>query len=426
MRPYHFRRPRLIGLAALALAPAAASCARSPAAAPIAPDITIDSAPAQLATARPDTGAFLITLGNDTIGIERYIRAANGFTVERVSRVGRTTVQQYSMAFAPTGSLSTVEVRVFPPGDNTSVTPVQTARASVTGDSAAVAIQRGDSTRNLRIGTSARAIYAPYSHIAVLQLLADRARAVGRDTVDVPLITGFGQQTAGTARVTRLGRDSLLFSMPFIEYRASVSPAGRITGLSAPGSTNKITARRLASSDIMPFAREWTARDTRGAGFGMASPRDTARGTLPGGHVMVDYGRPAKRGRSVWGGELVPVDSVWRTGANEAARLTTDRDILIGGVTVPAGTYTLRTIVSRSGPWKLVINKQLTDPRNPSRPLWGTEYDAAQDLARVDLQTRRLDQPVERFTITIEPQGQGGVLRMAWDTTEAFVPFVFR
>jgi len=53
---------------------------------------------------------------------------------------------------------------------------------------------------------------------------------------------------------------------------------------------------------------------------------------------------------------------------------------------------------------------------------WGTEYDAAQDLVRIDLPTRPLSAPVEEFTIRLEPAASGGILRLQWDDTEAFVP----
>jgi hypothetical protein len=35
-----------------------------------------------------------------------------------------------------------------------------------------------------------------------------------------------------------------------------------------------------------------------------------------------------------------------------------------------------------------------------------------------------LPRPVEQFTISLEPQGTGGVLRLEWETTRASIPFV--
>jgi hypothetical protein len=142
------------------------------------------------------------------------------------------------------------------------------------------------------------------------------------------------------------------------------------------------------------------------------SPRDTTRATVGSAHLLVDYGRPSKRGREIFGG-LVPYDQVWRTGANSATTFVTDKSLAIGGTTVPAGTYTLYSVPSQSG-WKLVINKQTKQ--------WGTEYHQDQDLARVPMTTTAVSPPVEQFTIKIVPQGQGGALELVWDTTQASVP----
>jgi len=114
---------------------------------------------------------------------------------------------------------------------------------------------------------------------------------------------------------------------------------------------------------------------------------------------------------------VVPWDQVWRTGANEATAFTTSRDLIIGGTAVPAGSYTLWTVPSKGG-WKLVINRQTGQ--------WGTEYDAAQDFARIDIRTRPLSPAAEAFTIRLEPQGAGGVLRLQWADTEAYVPFTVK
>jgi len=52
--------------------------------------------------------------------------------------------------------------------------------------------------------------------------------------------------------------------------------------------------------------------------------------------------------------------------------------------------------------------------------------DAARDLFQLDMTLRTLPQPLERFTISVEPSGQGGILRLQWDTTEASLPFTVR
>jgi hypothetical protein len=138
------------------------------------------------------------------------------------------------------------------------------------------------------------------------------------------------------------------------------------------------------------------------------SPHETVSATVDGAKVSIEYGRPYTRGRKIVGG-LVPYGRVWRTGADQATTLTTDAPLVIGGAKVPAGKVTLYTLPNAGG-WKLIINKQVGQ--------WGTEYNEAQDLARVDLTAKTLTAPVDQFTIKIE----GGKLILAWELTELSVP----
>jgi hypothetical protein len=142
--------------------------------------------------------------------------------------------------------------------------------------------------------------------------------------------------------------------------------------------------------------------------LGQLSPRDTARATISGAEVWIDYSRPQKRGREIFG-NVVPWNAVWRTGANAATQLNTSADLVIGGANVPAGKYTLWTLPTPTG-WKLIINKQTGQ--------WGTEYNEAQDLARVDAKVEALAAPVEQMLIAFEP----GALTVSWDKTKVSVP----
>ncbi len=145
-----------------------------------------------------------------------------------------------------------------------------------------------------------------------------------------------------------------------------------------------------------------------------ASPRDTARGTVGNVRVLVDYGRPSKKGRAIFAADgLVPLGQVWRTGANAATTLVTSDDLMVGTTRLPAGTYTLYSV---PGPtqWQLVINKQTGQ--------WGTVYDAARDFARVPMTVTKVP-ATEQFTVSIDttPNHAAGSLTFRWDTTEAAV-----
>jgi hypothetical protein len=132
--------------------------------------------------------------------------------------------------------------------------------------------------------------------------------------------------------------------------------------------------------------------------------------------ISIAYGQPHARGRNVFG-TVVPWDSVWRTGANAATQLSTDLDITIGSTFIPRGIYSLFTLPTRQG-WKLIVSKQLLG--------WGTEYDPAQDLARIDLRSRNLAEPIESLTFWLVPIPEAqpsqtlphGTLKLAWGSLE--------
>ncbi|HEX6098813.1 MAG TPA: DUF2911 domain-containing protein [Thermoanaerobaculia bacterium] len=139
------------------------------------------------------------------------------------------------------------------------------------------------------------------------------------------------------------------------------------------------------------------------------SPATKAEATVKGKKITVDYSAPSKRGRAIMG-ELVPYGKVWRTGANAATTLTTEADLMIGSLHVPAGKYTLFTIPGEKE-WTLIVNKQTGQ--------WGTNYDEKQDLGRVKLTVVPVQKPVETFNIAV-----GDTLAFSWDNTKAWVPVV--
>lgn len=146
-----------------------------------------------------------------------------------------------------------------------------------------------------------------------------------------------------------------------------------------------------------------------------ASPHETVKAVIDGANVSVTYGRPYVKGRKIFGG-LVPYGQVWRTGADEATILETDKMLMIGSLHLNPGKYSLYSVIDEKT-WKLVVNRQVGQ--------WGTEYQQGQDLGRVDMRVEALSAPVEQFTIDIAPgaSGKGGVLTMQWETKKATLPF---
>ncbi len=155
------------------------------------------------------------------------------------------------------------------------------------------------------------------------------------------------------------------------------------------------------------------------------SPHETISSRVDGNVVMLVYGRPFSKDpksgelRKIWG-NLVPFDKAWRTGSDEATLLITQQAIDLGGTVVPAGIYSLYTLPAADGSAKLLINKQYGQ--------WGANpYDEKTEFAHVDLKKDTLATQVDQFTMAIEknPAG-GGVIKLAWETTQFSVPFTVK
>jgi len=146
------------------------------------------------------------------------------------------------------------------------------------------------------------------------------------------------------------------------------------------------------------------------------SPHETVNATIGGKKITIEYGRPYKKGRNLWADPIAPYGKVWRAGADEATKLTTDADLMIGSVHVPAGKYSLFAIPGEKQ-WTLVVNKVADQ--------WGAfKYDQTQDLGRTSMKVETAPE-TEQFTIAIEPKGgSNATLRMTWGTVSATAPIM--
>ncbi len=371
------------------------------------------------ATAPAQTAAFIVRLGTDTTAVERFTRTATRIEGDAVVRSPRTVIRHFVIEFGPGGAVTRAEVELRAPGAAPGAAPIQRTVAVFSRDTVAVEIRRDTSvtTRKVAVRPGVVPVLAGAASSWVgLELLAVRARQGRGDSTGVP-VYAIGAQAAGTWSVKTLGRDSVWLYDNNNTFHARVDREGRIAGAVPLSGTQQFTVERVATADIPALAARFAAREQQGQALGVLSTRDTVNATVGGATLWIDYGRPAKRGRVIFGSAVVPWGEVWRTGANAATQFRTDRALEMGGVVVPAGFYTLWTIPSQSG-WKLLINSQTGQ--------WGTAHDPARDLFQLDLRTSTLPQSVERFIIRVSPEGQGGVLHLEWDTTRASIPFTVR
>lgn len=140
--------------------------------------------------------------------------------------------------------------------------------------------------------------------------------------------------------------------------------------------------------------------------------------TSGGVTVTVTYNRPSVRGRLIFGpedqGALQPFGEYWRLGANEATEISFNRDVLFNGIPVKAGTYRMYAIPGASS-FEIVLNTEIGKSG-------ASEPDPDNDVLRTKVQTQKTSSPVEQFTISLAPSGDGIQMTFEWSDTRFVVP----
>lgn len=128
-----------------------------------------------------------------------------------------------------------------------------------------------------------------------------------------------------------------------------------------------------------------------------ASPKMTAEGKAGEVAIVINYGAPSVKGRTIWGG-LEAYGKVWRTGANEATTIAFSDTVEVAGKQVPAGTYAVFTIPTE-GEWTVILNSVANQ--------WGAyDYDATKDVLRFTVQPSMDNELVEVLQFTVTPAAE--------------------
>jgi len=314
---------------------------------------------------------------------------------------------QYTITLAKNGRPTTASIkRLNADGSLPPNTPSDT-RFTVTADSIVRETVFADSTPRRAFAAKQAMINFPTFIYGPTELLAGLAKTKAAvDSLPALGLTG----NLGFTGITPAGGDSVRLRGGAYAMILRFDASQRLQSVDGSFTTNKSVGTRGAGSlDMAAIAKSMKPTGT-------LSLRETARGAFgQGGMVLIDYGRPSVRDRSVWGGTLVPFDTVWRTGANDATHLFTSRTLTMGDLVVPPGAYTLFVQHTRTGTW-LIVNKQVGQ--------WGTVYSAANDVGRVPMQMSATPSHVEEFTIVVRAiNPTRGAIEMSWGPSMMSAPF---
>lgn len=154
-----------------------------------------------------------------------------------------------------------------------------------------------------------------------------------------------------------------------------------------------------------------------------ASPPDRVEYSRNDLEITIDYSRPYKKGRLIFGeaseGALQPYGEYWRLGANKATEISFNTDVEFGDKVVEAGTYRMYAVPGKEA-FEITLNSE-TDV------FFGvTEPDHAMDVVTVSAPVIRQTNPTEQFTIIINNAGGSAKIDFIWDDVMFTVPVYAR
>lgn len=136
------------------------------------------------------------------------------------------------------------------------------------------------------------------------------------------------------------------------------------------------------------------------------SPKSTVSQFVGVTEVTINYNSPGVKGRKIWG-DLVPLNKIWRTGANELTTITFSDPVTINRTNLEAGTYGIVTIPNENE-WTLILTKDAK--------VWSSfSYKEGNDAVRFNIKPEKTEF-TERLTFTFENGTDNEVdVVMRWD-----------
>ena len=358
---------------------------------------------------------FVTRLGNDTLAIESLQKQADRVMAQVVLRSPSTRLMSYEMTLNEAGGMESLVRYDMADGSFQTEGATIAQKVIVDGDSLIheVRTRNGEMRRYSMAHEKGALPFIDMVHWP-FEMAFNQAAKEANDSISQKLLTG---RRLSNFIIHKRTSDSLTLRHPSRGVMGvSVNAKGELLKLDAALTTRKLVVTRVDQLDFEEIAQSFMARDKNGSPFGSLSGAVNESFEVNGTEFKVSYGSPKKRGREIFGG-IVNWGQRWRTGANRATHFSTSRDLKMGDLDVPAGEYTLFTIPQPDG-GILIINKQTGQN--------GRSYNHDRDLGRVPMNIGSQAEVTEAFTITVEGNGNNGVLKLIWDQTIFSVDFSWK
>ena len=132
--------------------------------------------------------------------------------------------------------------------------------------------------------------------------------------------------------------------------------------------------------------------------------------------IEVEYSRPSKRGRDIFG-NVVPFGKIWRTGADNCTTISFSTDVVINSQTIKSGKYSIFSIPNKET-WEVMFYSE-TD-------LWGVPKDFDKNkvvfISSFKLNKSGINSTLETFTIAFDNiTNNDANMTFSWDDVSVSV-----
>lgn len=196
-------------------------------------------------------------------------------------------------------------------------------------------------------------------------------------------------------------KNTFLFTVLFLLFTACNDKTAEVTEPEVVDTMPKAAIPAIPETPVLK-GENWEVKVVDGT---IKSPRKELHGTIADVPLVINYGSPAMNERTIYG-DLVPYNKVWRTGANEATRITFQQDVMVGEANkkLTAGTYALFTLPSSKEDWTVIFNKVADQ--------WGAyDYEESADAARIKGTSKPNPNRAERMDFALD----GNIVQLMWD-----------
>lgn len=365
-------------------------------------------------SSQKDKGLVSYKLGTDTTVVQYFEFDNRKFHTTIVSFTGSVTKYEGDGELDEAGDLKLVLSKIFKLDSTVNWTLTSEGTNIFTGDSTIyTASQNGKELVHRAVPAKGIVFNVDAASFFVFPYMGFFAPAKNGDTIFHCHLT-FGE--CRKFEVARTGKTELKVGSNVLgRLKLFVDDQGRMQGADAVGSSVNWTASVERENrnyneylDLMA-KRRWATGSLAPKTF-----RDTAELVLENKKIEVDYWRPYRRNRKIFGA-VVPWDRIWRTGANNATQFRSDEDLDFSGNKLTKGKYSVWTYPTENG-WQLIFNKKADT--------WGTEYDSTANFFQVSLNVEKTNEPVEILTISLLAENNDTArLLIEWEYYKAWTDF---